>query len=186
MGRKCRSCHTEKTERDFDSIDRKTCIECREKEQARYSENREQINAKQRERWRCRSQSQKESDSLKRSAYRAQHRNEQKVYGQAHYQRNRQNLVKRKRSNKLRFKYGITPEEFDSLLKKQGGHCAVCDRTIEEDGRHLSVDHDHETGRLRGILCAKHNHALGLCGDDPKILIELALYLIQNKHDGPT
>jgi hypothetical protein len=181
MIRKCRLCRKEKDETDFDSPDHKTCSNCRAKEQARYLENRGQINAKRREQWRHRSQAQKEANASRSRSYRAQHREEQSAYGRVHYQTHKQDLVKPKRANKLKSKYGITLEEFDALLEEQGGHCAVCDRTCEDGGQHLSVDHDHRTGKVRGILCAKHNQALGLCGDDPNILIALASYLLHNR-----
>lgn len=181
MTRKCRACRAEKAETDFDSPERKTCAKCREKEKAWYEENKEQIRARQRERWRCRSQSQKETDSSKRHAYRIQHREELDRHNQVYYREHRQDLAGSRRTCKLKRVYGLTLEEFDSLLEKQGGHCAVCDRACEEDGKHLSVDHDHETGKVRGLLCARHNHALGLCGDDPDVLMALASYLIRHK-----
>lgn len=57
-------------------------------------------------------------------------------------------------------KYGLRDEDFAILLDAQGGTCAICSRTEP-----LVVDHDHATGRVRGILCHKHNVAVGLLGD---------------------
>jgi hypothetical protein len=61
----------------------------------------------------------------------------------------------------LKHKYGITAEEFDALLEEQGGHCALCP-ALED----LCVDHNHTTGRVRGILCRNCNAALGQFRDD--------------------
>ena len=60
----------------------------------------------------------------------------------------------------LKIYYGITLEEYDAMLLKQEGHCALCLRT------EVMVDHDHLTGRFRGLLCRSHNVALGALGDD--------------------
>lgn len=51
----------------------------------------------------------------------------------------------------LKNTYGITTEEYDRMLAEQGGSCAICDR--EPKKRRLSVDHDHSTGKVRGLLC---------------------------------
>lgn len=65
-------------------------------------------------------------------------------------------------------KYGLTAEEYLELVAKP---CAVCGR--EGD---TVVDHDHQTGKVRGPLCRQCNCALGLCGDDPEQLRQLAAY----------
>ncbi len=68
-------------------------------------------------------------------------------------------------------KYGVTPEWYEEKLAAQDGHCALCPATVDErkmpsfakEGRtrsYLLVDHDHETGKARGLLCAKCNTAL--------------------------
>jgi hypothetical protein len=71
---------------------------------------------------------------------------------------------KRKVSNRkshLKRKYGLTLDAFEALLASQGGGCAICGR-IDAD----NVDHDHVTGRVRGILCFKCNVAIGLLDED--------------------
>jgi Recombination endonuclease VII len=80
-------------------------------------------------------------------------------------------------------KYGITLDEYNSLLEKQGGKCAICGITREEckDKRALPVDHNHETGHVRGILCHSCNRAVGLLKDSPTNLIQAAVYLIENR-----
>jgi Recombination endonuclease VII len=76
------------------------------------------------------------------------------------------------RDYELRKKYGITIDEYEALLATQGGHCAVCPAT---EG--LDVDHSHETGKVRGILCGPHNRALGLLGESPLVLLKLVDYV---------
>lgn len=73
----------------------------------------------------------------------------------------REEMYHRVRAWKLLNRYGITVEEYAEMLAGQGGHCAICPRTPEENGKLLSVDHDHETGEVRGLLCQPCNLALG-------------------------
>lgn len=61
----------------------------------------------------------------------------------------------------LRTRYGITPEEYDELLARQDGRCAMC-REECATGKRLAVDHDHATGAVRGLLCHACNRALGV------------------------
>lgn len=82
---------------------------------------------------------------------------------------------KHQRRHDLRRKYGISEEQFEEMLRRQGGRCAVCDR-----GEKLHVDHDHITGRVRGLLCGKCNRALGLLADDPERITALAEYAAQH------
>lgn len=74
----------------------------------------------------------------------------------------------------LRDAYGLTVEQYVALLAETDGCCAVCGRTD-----HLCVDHDHETGEIRGILCRRCNSALGLLGDDFHRICHLAAYLAE-------
>lgn len=70
--------------------------------------------------------------------------------------------------------YGISLEEYNALLESQNGVCAVCEG---KTGRKLSVDHDHKTGKVRGLLCVKCNLALGYANDNKNILLGLVEYL---------
>lgn len=76
---------------------------------------------------------------------------------------------------------GITVERYNELLTAQDGRCAVCRKseTALRNGvvKSLAIDHDHITGRIRGLLCARCNTALGLLADNPDLLIELSIYL---------
>src|SRR5688572_9957760 len=68
------------------------------------------------------------------------------------------------RKSYLKRKYGITVEQYDELLAAQGGVCAICTSPPRDDIS-LHVDHDHETGERRGLLCFRCNNALGDFGD---------------------
>ncbi len=80
------------------------------------------------------------------------------------------------RKSHLKRKYSLTLEEYEEMLAKQGGGCAICGRPPRPDIS-LHVDHDHETGRIRGLLCFRCNNALGDFLDDYSLLQEAAGYL---------
>lgn len=65
-----------------------------------------------------------------------------------------------RRDRTLRRRYGISASEYDALLKAQDGQCALCLQP-PPSGERLHVDHDHDTGTVRGLLCFHCNTALG-------------------------
>jgi hypothetical protein len=73
-------------------------------------------------------------------------------------------------------KLGMTKEEYDVLLEKQKGVCAICH---QQCSRALAADHDHATGKIRGLLCNKCNRGLGYFRDSHALLIEAADYLLE-------
>lgn len=75
---------------------------------------------------------------------------------------------------RIKRQFGLTPEQYQSLLTKQANVCAGCKRP---SNRRLAVDHDHETGEVRGLLCHKCNYALGYVNDSPNLLRDLASYV---------
>jgi hypothetical protein len=79
------------------------------------------------------------------------------------------------RDREYQKRFGITLEEYDELLDKQHGLCAICKGTCKR-GR-LGVDHDHRTGKVRGLLCRKCNILLGLMDDDPQLMKNMEEYL---------
>lgn len=76
----------------------------------------------------------------------------------------------------LRNRYGITVEEYDRLLVLQEGVCAICKRPCPS-GKRLAVDHSHETGEVRGLLCRKCNRGIGLFHDSLDLLKSALTYL---------
>ncbi len=75
--------------------------------------------------------------------------------------------------------YGLEPDEFEALLARQGGVCAVCHRPPPKSKHswNLSVDHDHKTGEIRGLLCFNCNAGIGQFKDEPERLRAAARYL---------
>jgi len=83
--------------------------------------------------------------------------------------------------------YGITPEEYKEKVKKQRNRCALCgNKETHKDHRSgkvrvLSVDHDHKTNKLRGLLCGNCNRGLGMFKDSIDLLLKAIKYLKKHK-----
>lgn len=111
-----------------------------------------------------------------------------------HYEANRERILERQRVRRrsmtndeyeqdlarsaersLRRKYGVTLAQYEALLRKQRGHCALC--PAKPNRKRLSVDHNHKTGAIRGLLCDRCNQAIGRLGDDVAGLKRAIAYL---------
>lgn len=100
---------------------------------------------------------------------------------QRRYKASTPHLEEKRRENnrrtKLRLSYGISPEEYDALLAKQGGVCAICGQPPKRGRAFLDVDHCHSSNAIRGLLCSDCNLCVGLMDDDPERLVAAADYL---------
>jgi hypothetical protein len=79
------------------------------------------------------------------------------------------------RKYRLKKQYNITPEIYDNLFIEQNGVCAICGK--KPDKKILSVDHDHITGQIRGLICNSCNLALGCIEEDILILKKMIKYI---------
>ena len=83
------------------------------------------------------------------------------------------------RNSRLKCEYGITLEDYNKLFDEQNGCCAICGKHQSEFKRPLSVDHDHNTGKVRGLLCTPCNNGLGVYeGWSKQFESEIIRYLI--------
>ena len=85
-------------------------------------------------------------------------------------------------------KFGLTPEEYGKMLLAQGNKCAICGNeetaTRLDKTKSLAVDHDHKTGKVRGLLCCECNQGLGKFRDSREMLLSAARYLEQHAEAG--
>jgi len=110
---------------------------------------------------------------------------------ESHLERNRFNA----RWSRVKRAFGLTPEAYKALLDAQGGVCAICRkaetaRNVNKQSgvriKRLSVDHDHKTNKIRGLLCQHCNHTLGKMDDDPARLRAAADYLEKHQQQNQT
>jgi hypothetical protein len=91
--------------------------------------------------------------------------------------RNKPETKDKIRNWKLLQNYGITNQDYEQMLENQGFCCAGCGLHQNILEKKLHVDHDHVTGRVRGLLCGNCNRALGLVKDNLETLVRLQEYL---------
>jgi len=87
-------------------------------------------------------------------------------------------------SKRMKNDFGITLDEYRVLLARQGGVCAICQKEEKATTRHggpknLAIDHDHNSGTIRGLLCMTCNLSIGLLRDDARV-IQSAIRYVQN------
>ena len=124
--------------------------------------------------------------------------NQYAMYGRKHYEKNKEKITsaqkkyyherggKAVKQNKyreerrdavLRSRYGITASDYDVLKEQQNNQCAICSTDYSVSNRNMDVDHCHETGKVRGLLCNNCNRGLGHFQDSPDLLRAAAKYL---------
>lgn len=144
----CSACHAKKSLDSF-RPQRRVCIECRRDQHREYAR----------------------ANKDRRSVI-------NKVWREANAER-----LKEYDRNRSLQKYGLTNADYSSMLEEQNHVCAVCKRPNDQldprtqKHRALAVDHDHKTGRVRGLLCCRCNPAIGFAEDDPTRLLMLYEYL---------
>lgn len=96
-------------------------------------------------------------------------------------------IKKYRHEQDIKFLYGITREQYNQMLEQQNGVCAICGKEestchgITKKITNLAVDHNHKTGKVRGLLCSYCNKALGGFKDNEEFLIKAIEYLKGNK-----
>ncbi len=99
-------------------------------------------------------------------------RNRSRPRQQNYYQKNKESF----KDKFLQRRYDISIHEYNSMLDLQNGNCKICNNPAGK--KQLAVDHDHATGKVRGLLCSNCNTGLGLFKDDIKLLENARRYLI--------
>lgn len=86
------------------------------------------------------------------------------------------------RHRQLLAKFGLTLEQYNVMKAAQNNRCAICgDEELPTWKKCLAVDHDHDTGQVRELLCGSCNNGLGKFRDDPELLTVAAMYLRRHK-----
>jgi hypothetical protein len=82
----------------------------------------------------------------------------------------------------MQYSYGITRENREEILKSQNDSCAICGKPANNVDE-FDVDHCHNTGTVRGLLCHKCNTGIGFFEDDPELLTKAIQYLVKPDND---
>lgn len=114
----------------------------------------------------------------RRKAYNKANSDKIKADRQRWYQSQNAEINARRRIAYREKVYGISAEDWNALFDSQGRVCAIC-KSDTPGKRHWSTDHCHTTGKVRGILCAPCNLALGALRDDPATVMRLHAYLLR-------
>lgn len=123
------------------------------------------------------------------AAYRDRYANDpefrarRKAYYDAWLQRDPEAVRRARERARLLMKYGLTEADFAKINESQCGRCAICDGPPIGKTR-LSVDHDHTSGQVRGLLCDNCNKALGCFQDNPEIIQNAIRYLNRERPAG--
>ena len=113
---------------------------------------------------------------IKHRAYCEKHSKHLKQYWKKIYRENKQE----RKGLKLEQTYGITQIDYNEMFILQDGRCAICGRHQSNFKYALSVDHNHKTGEVRGLLCGACNRGIGLLSDNIEKLKKAVLYLEKN------
>ena len=77
-------------------------------------------------------------------------------------------------------RYGIDENIYNNMYVEQNGRCKICNRHQSRFSKRLSLDHNHKTGKVRGLLCQACNTSLGLMQENEQSLLKMLLYIKQN------
>ena len=97
------------------------------------------------------------------------------------YKRASPTTPRNRKAEKLQLRYGLTYEQWENMRQAEGYRCMICGISEDEIGKKLDVDHCHDSGKVRGILCNPCNTVLGHARDKIEILEAAVVYLKENK-----
>lgn len=96
------------------------------------------------------------------------------------YRRTSLTTPRNRKADKLQLRYGLTYEQWEAMRQTENYRCMICNISENELGRNLDVDHCHDSGKVRGILCNSCNTMLGRARDKVEILEAAVAYLTEN------
>jgi hypothetical protein len=167
-----------------------------------YQEHKEQVATRNKKYY----QEHKDNMNKKSHEYHKEHKKEEKEYHKKYRQENHEHIVahsknyrqenkekivmhrkeyndahkKERKEYRIKATFGLTLSEYNKIYISQKGCCAICkipESEIKGRWKSLCADHNHKTGKVRGLLCPKCNTAIGFFQDDSKIVKEVLFYL---------
>lgn len=104
-----------------------------------------------------------------------------KEYQKKWIEKNKSHVREYDRKNKVRWNYGVSFDEYEKIYISQYGKCAICKTSESEFKKRLAIDHNHKTGKVRGLLCNLCNFSLGGFRDNIDLLNSAIAYLSKEK-----
>jgi hypothetical protein len=104
-----------------------------------------------------------------------------KEYWHEYYKKNRKKRLANAERSRLKNTYGLTEQSYKNMFVSQDYRCAICNTHQDEIHRKLHVDHCHESGKVRGLLCNDCNRGLGSFKDDLGRMTAAIRYLENSK-----
>ena len=95
----------------------------------------------------------------------------------------KEEVRRRDRARQRRKNYGITDEFYEDMKARQNDCCAICGKHSSEQDQALAIDHDHDTGKVRGLLCRTCNLGIGYLNDNINLLANAIKYLNKEGYD---
>ena len=141
----------------------------RERQRKNYSKNKEHIRKIKNEYMKAHKDEYNEKARIKYS----QNLSENQRYGKEYRERNKEH----RKDIALKYNFGITLDDYHQLLDEQNGKCAICGIDQKDASKMFAVDHNHETGQIRGLLCLYCNRMLGDAKDNIESLRKAIEYL---------
>jgi len=155
----------------------KKCSKCKvEKELACFHKDKSQPGGY---RYDCRS-----CVNIRRNKHRESNNDEYKKRDREYKKKNKEKIATRNKEYHYKKHYGISYSEFLALKESQNNCCAICKKDSDTVNGGLVLDHNHETGAVRGALCGRCNKGIGLLADSPNNLLEAFKYLNTKGHYG--
>ena len=119
----------------------------------------------------------KELDNARRRAHYENNKERASELQKTRYQKKKKEILEYNRNYKLLRDFGITSKQYDEMLVSQKGCCKLCGKDGSKLTKRLAVDHCHETGAVRGLLCGTCNTALGLFYDNIELMKKAIKYV---------
>ena len=120
----------------------------------------------------------------KQKEYRYNHKKEISFRKKEYYNHHKEEISSQKKEYHLMIKYGLSMSDFNNLLLAQNNRCAICNEPLDlTNSYRIHIDHNHLTGKVRGILCNKCNLAIGLLRDNPEYTKRATEYLERNNNE---
>lgn len=163
----CRRCKTTKPLSEFYAAPRM--------KDGRHSWCKACLNAASIERYKSRRDIDRQVRNANSKQWRAVNGDRKRAYQQKWHEENRESQLQEMWRRRLHRKYGMSPAEYQALSVQQNGRCAVCAEKPKERG--LVVDHCHDAGGVRGLLCDACNKGLGFFRDSEQRLLAAVTYL---------